>query len=98
MIGTCDNCSRENVPVSHLTDTYCGDTTQCYLCQGDTDPDPYGEIEERVMPCSACGGDGGHDDYAGYWHPCTECDATGDFIAELHPINLSDLDHIDLEF
>ena len=45
-IGTCDNCSRENVPVSHLEGTYCGDTTQCFLCQGDGDEDPYGEIEQ----------------------------------------------------
>ena len=44
-IGNCDNCDRQNVPVSHLTATYCGDTTQCFLCQGDSDPDPFGEIE-----------------------------------------------------
>ena len=45
-IGTCDNCSRENVPVSHLEGTYCGDTTQCFLCQGENVPDPYGEFEQ----------------------------------------------------
>lgn len=49
-IGTCDNCSRENVPVSHLEGTYCGDTTQCFLCQGDSDPDPYGELLQIWHP------------------------------------------------
>ena len=107
-IGTCDNCSCENVPVSHLEGTYCGDTTQCFLCQGDNDPDPYGEIEERVEPCSACGGDGGHEVWThydprdgsplGYWQPCRLCDATGDFVAEMHPVVLSDLDEMDPEF
>jgi hypothetical protein len=49
MIGTCDNCDRQNIPVSHLDGTYCGDTTQCFLCQGDSDADPYGEFEEALM-------------------------------------------------
>jgi hypothetical protein len=22
------------------------ETTQCFICQGETDPDPYGELEE----------------------------------------------------
>ena len=44
-IGNCENCDRKNVPVRHIELTYCGDTTQCYLCTGDTDPDPYGELE-----------------------------------------------------
>lgn len=43
-IGACDNCDRQNVPVS--SGQFCGcDTTQCFVCQGDTDPDPYGELE-----------------------------------------------------
>lgn len=50
MIGTCDNCDRHNVPVRHFSVDYeCGigsDTTQCFLCTGDTDPDPYGEMDE----------------------------------------------------
>jgi hypothetical protein len=45
-IGTCDNCDRHNVPVRHMTGTYLGDTTQCFLCTGDTDPDPYGELDD----------------------------------------------------
>ena len=44
MIGSCDNCNRQNVPVHHFAETYCGETTQCFLCQGDTDPDPYSEL------------------------------------------------------
>ena len=45
MIGACDNCSRDNVPVSH--GFFCGmETTQCYLCQGEDDPDPYCELDE----------------------------------------------------
>lgn len=46
-IANCDCCDRQNVPVSHLTETYCGDVTACYLCQGEDDPDPYGELEEE---------------------------------------------------
>lgn len=46
MIGSCDNCDRQNVPVS--SGQFCGcDTTQCFICQGETDPDPYGELEDR---------------------------------------------------
>ena len=40
-IGNCDNCQRENVPVSHFNLSYCGDTTACFLCCGDDNPDPY---------------------------------------------------------
>ena len=47
-IGNCDNCDRRHVPVIHFTDTYCGDTTQCFLCQGDTDPDPFGEMDDYL--------------------------------------------------
>lgn len=48
-IGTCDNCGKQSVPVKHFGVDYeagigC-DTTQCFICQGDSDPDPYGEIE-----------------------------------------------------
>lgn len=48
-IGTCDNCNRPHVPVINFKDTYCGDTTQCFLCQGDTDPDPFGELEDEAL-------------------------------------------------
>lgn len=43
MIGNCDACDRQNVPVSNGRSSS-GETTQCYLCQGDSSPDPYGEL------------------------------------------------------
>ena len=47
MIGSCDNCDQQNVPV--FSGQFCGcDTTQCFICQGDTDPDPYGELEDAI--------------------------------------------------
>ena len=46
MIGNCDCCDRKGVPVSNLW-APC-DTTACVICQGDTDPDPYGEIDAEV--------------------------------------------------
>jgi hypothetical protein len=50
MIGSCDNCDRVDVPVSH--GTFCGmETTQCYICQGD-EADPYGELDEQEEPTS----------------------------------------------
>lgn len=49
MIGSCDNCDRQNVPVSH--GFACGmETTQCYICQGEVDPDPHGEMEAKGGP------------------------------------------------
>lgn len=46
MIGNCDCCDRENIPVSHFKPTFAyPEGVACYLCQGDTDPDPYGELE-----------------------------------------------------
>ena len=45
MMGNCDNCDRENVAVSKMLACGC-ETTQCFLCQGETDPDPYGESDE----------------------------------------------------
>jgi hypothetical protein len=44
MIGNCDACDRQNVPVSNCRSPS-GETTQCFLCQGDTNPDPYGEMQ-----------------------------------------------------
>lgn len=43
-IGNCDCCDRENVPVANLV-AYGIDTTACFICQGDDDADPYGELE-----------------------------------------------------
>jgi hypothetical protein len=53
-IGTCDNCDRHNVPVRSMTGTYVGDTTQCYLCTGWNESDPFGEL----CQCEACRRDG----------------------------------------
>ena len=46
MIGNCDCCDRTNVPVSKVNVP--GEPSACFLCQGDTDPDPYGEMTEAV--------------------------------------------------
>ena len=50
MIGSCDCCDRQNVPVSKFradqTSAQC-ETTACFICQGDSDPDPHGELEEQ---------------------------------------------------
>lgn len=92
MIGNCDNCDRQSVPVRHLTGTYCGDTTQCYICQGDI-ADPYGELEdapEVFVECEACDGEGAiekhqpfHDDpYFCTVHPCEVCHGAGGMICE----------------
>lgn len=45
MIGSCDCCDRQKVPVIHGFVTGI-ETFQCYLCQGETDPDPHSELEE----------------------------------------------------
>lgn len=44
MIGSCDCCERTNVPISRGEVTGI-ETYACFICQGDTDPDPYGEME-----------------------------------------------------
>lgn len=47
MIGACDCCSRQEVPLSHFNVDGEGgpEAFVCYLCQGENDPDPYGELE-----------------------------------------------------
>lgn len=42
MIGNCDCCDRENVPVVNVNTD--GEPVACFICQGDSDPDPYGEV------------------------------------------------------
>jgi DnaJ-class molecular chaperone len=32
----------------------------------------------RLIPCAACGGDGGHHDVAGHWARCVDCGGTGE--------------------
>lgn len=48
MIGNCDACGGQNVPVSNCNSSS-GETTQCFLCQGGTDPDPYCELEPTSL-------------------------------------------------
>jgi hypothetical protein len=46
MIGNCDCCDRRDVPGTVVDCP--GEPFACHLCQGDTDPDPYGEIEDAT--------------------------------------------------
>lgn len=48
MIGSCDCCDRQHVPVSkfNATGAY-PEGNACFICRGDTDPDPYGELEAQ---------------------------------------------------
>lgn len=50
MIGSCDNCGKQNVPVKHYSETYCGETTQCFICTGWGEPDPFCELEDVETP------------------------------------------------
>lgn len=43
MIGECETCGRQNVPVAKVNGLAC-ETVACFICQGDI-ADPYGEIE-----------------------------------------------------
>lgn len=47
-IGSCDCCERMNVPISRIepdrTSAQC-ETYACFICQGEDDVDPYGELE-----------------------------------------------------
>lgn len=48
-IGACDICNRQSVPVTHFwpdANNTGIETTACYLCIGDDDADPYGELKE----------------------------------------------------
>lgn len=57
MIGNCEACDRQNVPVSNCRSSS-GETTQCFICQGEDFPDPYGEMPEMKEggQCPYCGG------------------------------------------
>lgn len=48
MIGSCDHCDRQNVPVSNGMCSS-GEATQCFVCQGDI-ADPYGEQASATLP------------------------------------------------
>lgn len=55
-IGSCDCCDRQNVPVSHFDATFAHpETSACFICQGEDDPDPYGELEGSPAWCEANG-------------------------------------------
>lgn len=46
MIGNCDCCNRENVPVGRFNATSAyPEGVACFICRGDDDPDPFGELD-----------------------------------------------------
>jgi hypothetical protein len=50
MIGNCDCCDRMTVPVNHFNATAAyPEGVACFICQGDSDPDPYGEMEAPAV-------------------------------------------------
>ena len=63
-----------------------------------------GPDDTRIVPCSSCGGDGGHEVLTGYdprdgsplgwWERCQTCKGTGDEEIEGQPLELEDLDEI----
>lgn len=60
MIGSCEICDRQNVPVSHYNECYAHpEVDVCFLCQGQDDPDPHSEMEEPAVcdmsQCPQCG-------------------------------------------
>lgn len=91
MIGSCDICDRQNVPVghSHATSAH-PEASVCFLCRGETDPDPYGELAEiesnpremeRVMDCK-------YRSHSGYCHRCCSFGACGEeALTEIRAVN-----------
>jgi hypothetical protein len=48
-IGNCEVCDRKNVPVLFLAARGAHpEVTSCFICRGDTDPDPYGEMQADI--------------------------------------------------
>lgn len=47
MIGNCDACDRKNVPVSKVNAP--GEPIACFICQGDSDPDPFWEEGQATL-------------------------------------------------
>jgi hypothetical protein len=74
-IGNCDCCDRRDVPGSVVDCP--GEPFACFICQGDDNPDPYGEIE---ITCDACDGAG-----------CDRCSRTGCEWIATQPVTLEDL-------
>lgn len=55
-IANCDCCDRQAVPVSHFSATFAHpEALCCFVCQGEDDPDPYGEMEGSPTWCEANG-------------------------------------------
>lgn len=48
--------------------------------------------EVRIFPCGACGGDGGHHDFADTWTRCYLCDGEGELEVDVYPVALEDLE------
>ncbi len=67
MIGNCDCCDRKAVPVAKVNVP--GEPMACFICQGDTDPDPYCETghdrDGKIIG----------DDESGYTFSCAKCGA-----------------------
>ena len=42
MIADCETCDRNQVPCKSCQDSQ---RAICFICDGDSDPDPYGELE-----------------------------------------------------
>lgn len=54
MIGNCECCDRKNVPITKVN--LAGEPAACFICQGDTNPDPYGEFPiSQAARCPYCG-------------------------------------------
>jgi hypothetical protein len=52
MIGSCDCCNRQKVPISRGEVTGI-ETYACFICQGSDDPDPYCEMDTPSPQASA---------------------------------------------
>ena len=76
MIGSCDVCTAQNVPVSKGLAAGGVETVSCYLCSGD-EFDPYGEMEIYVKQV-----DGGTDNAC--WVICAKGDP-GALLALVQP-------------
>lgn len=79
MIGSCDCCDRQYVPVSKFSATAAyPEGVACFLCQGDDDLDPYGELEDSSSSptCQKCGEPTKYEmaEVAGeiWCHPCAD--------------------------
>lgn len=99
-IGNCDCCDRRDVPGSVVNVP--GEPFACFTCQGDPEPDPYGEIP-LLVPCPLCDGSAvqaravwvyehgcafGH--YDTEEDPCPECEGNGRVLVDSVPATQED--------